>query len=677
MAEKNKTIDGMAVRRTLVRRRSSGIDGLKPATGTKTTVSREVRMRQAEKVLREREARERAVREARLRTARIKAAQMKTADDTSIRPAPKVTRNNVYSDSTSMAARRAAAARLAIRTRANTPRPITRPVTSATTTSDNVRRKTSTPTVIMPEESPRRVPTQQTERPAVVSGTRTARTATISEKEAEKINREEGRLARVDSIDEFLGPVNAFDDIDEKPRKKIVRKNPRKMEEELELEKPKKKKKGFFKWFRRLFVLLILGGIGFGLAWSNGLIAKLTGGQSGIFDAIGAVFNPDVELKKGENGRTNVLVFGTSGYEMEGSGHDGAQLTDSIMLVSFDKESDDVAMVNLPRDLYVGGTCTSTGKVNEVYWCANTDDKNEAGGAKALQDTVAKILGVETQYYVHINWGALVQIVDALGGVTVTLDENINDSWTKTYIKAGEPTKLNGEQALGLARARHGTEQGDFSRGASQQKLLIALQQRILEEKVDVGQALALVNAVGDNLRTNFTLEEIKSMVHLASDVNISNMRQVALTNPETNTYYVTNTTMPVGGYDISFVVPSAGTTNYTQIKKFIAKEFSTDLATREGANLLVLNGTGVSGTASKERDSLEANGFTVGAIDDAPDGEYPAKYYIYDVTAKCPGTLASLQKKYDVEASTIETLPEGIQAQGFDFVIIVGSQGE
>ena len=648
MAEKNKTIDGMAVRRTPVRRRSSGIDGLKPATGTKTTVSREVRMRQAEKVsrevrmrqaekvLREREARERAVREARLRTARIKAAQMKTADDTSIRPAPKITRNNVYSDSTSIAARRAAAARLAIRTRANTPRSVTRP--------------------------------------AVVSGTRTARTATISEKEAEKINREEGRLARVDSIDEFLGPVNAFDDIDEKPRKKIVRKNPRKLEEELELEKPKK---GFFKWFRRLFVLLILGGIGFGLAWSNGLIAKLTGGQSGIFDAIGAVFNPDVELKKGENGRTNVLVFGTSGYEMEGSGHDGAQLTDSIMLVSFDKESDDVAMVNLPRDLYVGGTCTGTGKVNEVYWCANTDDKNEAGGAKALQDTVAKILGVETQYYVHINWGALVQIVDALGGVTVTLDENINDSWTKTYIKAGEPTKLNGEQALGLARARHGTEQGDFSRGASQQKLLIALQQRILEEKVDVGQALALVNAVGDNLRTNFTLEEIKSMVHLAADVNISGMRQVALTNPETNTYYVTNTTMPVGGYDISFVVPSAGITNYTQIKKFIAKEFSTDFATREGANLLVLNGTGVPGTASKERDSLEANGFTVGAIDDAPDGEYPAKYYIYDVTAKCPGTLASLQKKYDVEASTIETLPEGIQAQGFDFVIIVGSQGE
>ena len=670
MAEKNKTIDGMAVRRTPVRRRSSGIDGLKPATGTKTTVSREVRMRQAEKVLREREARERAVREARLRTARIKAAQMKTADDTSIRPAPKVTRNNVYSDSTSIVARRAAAARLAIRTR-NTK-------ASSEPTPTRTKHRASAPTVVLPKNAERKTPTRMAESTSrsVVSGTRTVRPALESEKEVEKINREEGRLARVDSIDEFLGPVNAFDDIDEKPKKKIVRKNPRKMEEELELEKPKKKKKGFFKWFRRLFIFLILGGIGFGLAWSNGLIAKLTGGQSGIFDAIGAVFNPDVELKKGENGRTNVLVFGTSGYEMEGSGHDGAQLTDSIMLVSFDKESDDVAMINLPRDLYVGGTCTSTGKVNEVYWCANSDDKNEAGGAKALQDAVAKVLGVETQYYVHINWGALVQIVDALGGVTVTLDENINDNWTKTYIKAGEPTKLNGEQSLGLARARHGTEQGDFSRGASQQKLLIALQQRILEEKVDVGQALALVNAVGDNLRTNFTLEEIKSMVHLASEVNISNMRQVALTNPETNTYYVTNTTMPVGGYDISFVVPSAGTTNYTQIKKFIAKEFSTDLATREGANLLVLNGTGVPGTASKERDSLEANGFTVGAIDDAPDGEYPAKYYIYDVTAKCPGTLASLQKKYGVEASAIETLPEGIQAQGFDFVIIVGSAG-
>ena len=492
-------------------------------------------------------------------------------------------------------------------------------------------------------------------------------------------------------MEDFLGPVNAFDDIDE-PKKKTRRKSlsedfgtkkasdfgairrKKPAEEELNTDaKPKKKKKGFFKWFRRLFLLLIVGGVAFGFAWSNGLISKLTGGQSGIFDMIGAVLSPDVELKKGENGRTNVLVFGTSGYEMDGSGHDGAQLTDSIMLVSFDKESNDVAMVSLPRDLYMGNTCTATGKINEVYWCANVDGDNEAAGAKALQETVEQVLGVDTQYYVHVNWGALVQVVDALGGVTVTLDENINDSWTKTYIKAGEAVTLNGEEALGLARARHGTEQGDFTRGNSQQKLIIALEQRVLEQKIDVGQALALVNAVGDNLRTNFSVEEIKSMVHLAADMNIAGMRQVSLTDATSGKYYVTTTEID----GISYVVPMAGTKTYTAIKKFIAKELSTDLATREGANILVLNGAGVAGVASKERDSLEASGFVVGGIDDAPDGEYPAKYYLYDITAKCPGTLESLKKRYGVEAGTVETLPEGIYADGYDFVVIVGSQEE
>ena len=617
-------------------------------------------MRQAEKVLREREARERTVRQARLRAARMKAAQMRVADDTMIHPAPKITRNNVCSDkaSTAIAARRAAAARA-----------------TATRRASAMSAEAARPTVTAPVAPVKSAPAESVVKNTTFSGARSIRKATISEKEAEKINREEGRLVRSQSIDEFLGPVNAFDGLDDGPqveRKKIKRKKPLR-DEGLEEKKPKKKKSGFFKWFRRLFILLILCGVAFGFAWSNGLISKLTGGQSNIFSAIGAALSPDVELKKGENGRTNVLVFGTSGYEMEGSGHDGAQLTDSIMLVSFDKESSDVVMISLPRDLYVGNTCTATGKVNEVYWCANPDDKNEAGGAKALQETVKNILGVDTQYYVHVNWGALVQVVDALGGVTVTLDESIADYWTNTFINEGVATTLNGEQALGLARARHGTEQGDFTRGNSQQKLIIALQQRVLEQKIDVGQALGLISAVGDNLRTNFTVEEVKSMVHLAADVNISGMRQVALTNPETGVYYVNTTEMN----GISYVVPSAGTTNYTAIRKLVAKEFSTDLATREGANILVLNGSGVSGVASKERDSLEANGFVVGAIDDAPDGEYPAHYYLYDITAKCPGTLASLQKRYNVAATAAETLLEGINAKGFDFVVIVGSPDE
>ena len=639
-------------------------------------------MRQAEKVLREREAKERMVREARIRTARIEAAQLRVARDTSVKPV--VMRGNVYS--------KPATARPVAKTRRPIERAVvSRPMITREIPAERVAEKPAPKKEEIVEDFLAPVEAfdglEAKKRSRFSQKNSRASEKSLSDDELEKISfgddfeepkqKSAGRRVRTREAE-----IEDAEEVSRRGGRKTLRKSElkeaRRMPERDEFEEePKKKKSKFWKWFWRIFILLVIGGVAFGFAWSNGLISKITGGQSGIFDVISTVFNPDVELKKGSNGRTNILVFGTSGYEMDGSGHDGAQLTDSIMLVSFEKETSDVVMVNLPRDLYVGNTCTATGKVNEVYWCANTDDKNEEAGAKALQDTVTRILGVETQYYVHVNWGALVQVVDALGGVTVTLDEDIADSWTKTYIHAGEAVTLDGEQALGLARARHGTEQGDFSRGASQQKLLIALVSRVLEQHIDVGQALGLVNAVGDNLRTNFSIEEIKSMVHLVADVDLANMRQVALTSTDGTKNYLGFSYMPVGGVDVSYVVPTAGTSNYVAIQKLIAQEFSTDLATREKANILVLNGSGVSGAAAKERDTLEDNGFIVGKIGDAPEGEYPTKYYLYDITAKCPGTLASLQKRYEVTASETETLPEGIESTGFDFVLILGTREE
>ncbi len=685
MTEKDKTIDGMAVRKSSVKRRTTGIDGLRPASGTKTTVSRAVRMRQAEKVLREREAKERVARQARERMAKIQAAQLRTAGDNMIRH-------------TKTPIKPVEATPKSLSTASKTPNQMMHKMVVKRVTSDNYT-KTQRTTVIqnrpIQHQSAQNNPTLrrmseqkiQTELPSKNTNT-PARARVLTQqrmqnvreqsvlgqqgqKQTEKINRSEGRLVHTEAVKSFLEPVSTFEDT---AVHKLKRKTPKKVEEEV---KKPKKKKSFFRWFRRLFILLIIAGIGFGYAWSNGLVSKITGGKSNFFDIIGVVTNPDVELKTGNNGRTNVLVFGTSGYEMDGSGHDGAQLTDSIMVVSFDKESKDVAMINLPRDLYVGNTCTPTGKVNELYWCANPADRNEEAGAKALSDAVTRVLGMDIQYYAHLNWGALVQIVDSIGGVTVTLDENINDNWTNTYIQAGVPVALNGEQALGLARARHGTEQGDFSRGASQQKLLIALEEKVLEQGLDIGQALSLINSLGDNLRTSFSLEEIKTIVHLAADINIAGMRQVALSNPANNIYYITSTMMPVNGYDVSFVVPTAGTTNYTAIKKYVSREFSTDVATRENANILVLNGTGEVGVASREQDELENSGFTVGEIDDAPDGEYPSHYYLYNVSNRCPGTQASLEKRYSVSATPIETLPEGISGEGFDFIVIIGQQEE
>ena len=394
------------------------------------------------------------------------------------------------------------------------------------------------------------------------------------------------------SATDFLSPVNMFEfdsesgqlKQSEEPMKKISKKELKKSKKndaEFKLgdKKKKKSKKRTIIWTIILFIIvLILGAACWLCLWGNDIIAKITGGQGNVIDAIGALmsdtYNP---LKADEKGRTNILVFGTSGYNMdgdEGNGtHDGAQLTDSIMMISIDQNTGDIAMTSLPRDLKASPTCTATGKINEVYWCHNQSGDNEAAGAEALMEEAGSVFGVDFQYFVHINWSSLIQIVDTIGGITVTLDEGIYDyDYTGAVYDPGVAYNLDGAQALGLARARHGTTGGDFSRGNSQQKILIGIKDKIYESNLSLFDTMNLVSVLGDNLRSNLSVDEIKTAAHLTFEFDFDKIRQVPLVDYENNIYYFTTGT--ING--ISYVLPSAGVGNYAAIHNYIAENLIT-----------------------------------------------------------------------------------------------------
>lgn len=484
------------------------------------------------------------------------------------------------------------------------------------------------------------------------------------------------RKARLKANEDFLKPVSTLEfDLSSKELRPDYSLKHRDAAEAPR--KHGKKNKGKKKSHKGIIILLIIifilgaGAVGM-LIWGDRIISKLTGGNSGIFDFIGAI-SSNVKLKTDEKGRTNILLFGTSGYDMEGDTgegvHDGAQLTDSIMVVSLDQETDDVAMVSLPRDLYVGNTCTATGKVNEVYYCANLTGKDEAGGAEALKSLMNEIFDLDIQYRVHVDWAALVRVVDSLGGITVTLDEDIEDTWTKTFIKAGEPVTLNGEQALGLARARHGTEMGDFTRGNSQQKILAAIQKRLVEGGVDLGTALGLIDVVGDNVRMDFNIEELKTLFLLAKDVSLDSMRQIPLIDYKNNIQYLTTAMMN----GISYVVPVGGVRNYKGIQEYVHQLLNADPAVREEATIAVLNGSGRVGAAAGEKVELEKIGFSKVSTGDAPDSEWTEKYYVYDVTGAKPKTVEKLANLYSTGVRPAAELPEGVDTTGIDVVVILG----
>ena len=486
------------------------------------------------------------------------------------------------------------------------------------------------------------------------------------EKDAEKDEVEEGEISEVD--DEEVADMKKS-----KKELKEAEKRAKKERKELKKQGKKSKKKVVVIVLVILFLLIAGAGVAF-YFWGNEILKRITGGEGDIWSAIGALTSETYEpLKTDANGRTNVLVFGTSGYNMEGTGiggyeHDGSQLTDSIMVISLDQETGDVAMVSLPRDLYAVPTCTATGKINEVYYCAINQGEDETGAARALQVKVEEILGVDIQYFVHINWGALVSVVDTLGGVTVTLDEDINDyGWTNAVFEAGVPTTVNGEEALGLARARHGTTSGDFTRGNSQQKLLIAIKEKIVEKGLGVGDALGILSALGDNLRTNLNMSEMKTTAHLLEQFDLESMRQIPLVD-ENNLYM---TTASING--ISYVVPVGGASNYSTLQEYIREMLIEDPVEREGAKIEVLNGSGEAGVASGEREKLEKEGFRVAEIGDAPDGEYSG-VVVYDASEGAkPETKKALEKFYGVSMREMSELPEGVSPIGVDFIVIVG----
>lgn len=447
-----------------------------------------------------------------------------------------------------------------------------------------------------------------------------------------------------------------------------------KKEKKAKNKKPISKKRKIITITALVIVVLLIGFVVWAIFWGNDIIAKITGGRGNLFDLFTFTTETYDPLKTDENGRTNILAIGTGGYNMdgdEGNGvHDGAQLTDSIMVISLDQKTGDVAMISLPRDLKGPATCTSTGKINEIYWCNGGGGKatieEEEKAATAMMEAVGKILNLEIQYYAHLNWGSLASIVDLLGGITITLDEDINDyNYTGAVYKAGVPYDINGAEAVGLARARHGTSGGDFSRGNSQQKILIGIKNKVLEKNLSLSDILGLVNTLGDNLRTNFSVNELKTVAHMPEILDFDVMRQISL-------YPDYMTTGMLNG--ISYVLPKAGANNYSAIQKFLAVQLSSDPRDYEEPTIAIYNASDTDGRAAEEKTKLEEKGYIVTLIDNAPAGEYEKGTSIYVVNPKKAGTKRMLEEEYNYEPKSKDELPATI-APNYDFIIILNNK--
>ncbi len=226
----------------------------------------------------------------------------------------------------------------------------------------------------------------------------------------------------------------------------------------------------------------------------------------------------------GTDGRFTVLLLG-SDYR---PAHPGNR-TDAIMVVSVDPVTGKTAAFSIPRDtlnfpLPAGGVYA--GKANALYQHLLATSKN---GNTAMEQAVEKAFRIELDGFVFIGFEGVRRMVDAVGGVTVTLDKAYYDPyyWVTSKVQGwGLPagsSKLNGKSALVLARSRKGDS--DFGRARRQQLLVMAA----LKKVRDRGPAVLpkLLRIAADTVRTDLPSDKVKDIYDIVSRAKLGSARRV------------------------------------------------------------------------------------------------------------------------------------------------------
>ena len=382
--------------------------------------------------------------------------------------------------------------------------------------------------------------------------------------------------------------------------------------------------------------------------------------------------------------RLNILLVGADQRPQEGTFN-----TDTMIVVSIDPISRQVAMFQLPRDTVdvplppgparaVFGT-TYSGKINSLWTAARArpdlfPGNDNQRGPNALKAVLGTLYGLDIRYYVAVNFAGFTKIVDTLGGVTVNVQNPVMDDrypgdsgrLIRVYIPAGIQ-HMDGSQALIYARSRHASS--DFDRGQRQQRVLLSL-----KDQTDFATVIAhlpdLVSALKSTVKTDIPASQLPALLQLASSIDSSRIRSYVFAPPLYQREVLSGD--PRGYVILPYV---------DKIRAAVAAAFTTDPAleadrekvSAEGASVWVLNGSGQQGQAAQIAGYLEFLGINASAPNQKPDtrGLAATRIQVYNgAGARLPATLKVLETVFGVQA-----VPIVDPAVGVDVVVTTSGQ--
>jgi LCP family protein required for cell wall assembly len=227
-------------------------------------------------------------------------------------------------------------------------------------------------------------------------------------------------------------------------------------------------------------------------------------------------------------GALNILVLGSDSRSGEanaalGGGHSSGARSDTAMVVHIDAGRTAATVVSIPRDtLVTRPSCPlGSGGATAVTYNAMFNSAYSVGGPVCAVKTAESITDIRMDHYLEIDFSGFAKLVDALGGVTVTTGQNIDDDESHLHLKAGTH-HLDGEQALAMARTRHGIGDGsDLGRIGLQQQLVKALLEQIASRDLltDPGKLYQVADAVTGSLTTDTGLDSLPELIRLGESL--------------------------------------------------------------------------------------------------------------------------------------------------------------
>lgn len=188
-------------------------------------------------------------------------------------------------------------------------------------------------------------------------------------------------------------------------------------------------------------------------------------------------------------------------------------LADSIILMSVNPISMKVTMTSIARDSYVPISCYgSSDKINAAH----------ASSESCMVKTVENLMGIDIDYTIEFNFASVIRVVDAVGGVEADIEVGFDaqcwdiptDSLAVYHINPGH-NYLDGTKALGYVRERNAFPDGDFARQRHQQDVIEQIIQKVMASK-SPQMFLDILDAAGDNIKTNFTVEQMTGFINYA-----------------------------------------------------------------------------------------------------------------------------------------------------------------